>query len=72
MVASGKAIFMGAGAIVNRSVSGLDLVSIRLDEPEAKIEVYLAWRKNEQSTAAFSFLDAARRVLRPLANKSIA
>lgn len=26
MVASGKAIFMGAGAIVNRSVSGLDLV----------------------------------------------
>jgi DNA-binding transcriptional LysR family regulator len=72
MVASGKAIFMGAGAIVNRSVSGLDLVSIRLDEPEAKIEVYLAWRKNEQSTAALSFLDAARRVLRPLANKNIA
>jgi DNA-binding transcriptional LysR family regulator len=72
MVASGRAIFMGAGAIVNRSVSGLDLVSIRLDEPEAKIEVYMAWRKNEQSSAVCSFLDSARRVLRPLARKNIA
>lgn len=71
MVASGKGIFMGAGAIVNRSVSGINLVSIRLDEPEAKIEVYMAWRKDEQSTAVFSFLDSARRVLRHPANKNI-
>lgn len=72
MVASGKAIFMGVGAIVNRSVSGIDLVSIRLSEPEARIEVYMAWRKNEQSTAVFSFLDSARRVLRHAATKNIA
>jgi DNA-binding transcriptional LysR family regulator len=72
MVASGKAIFMGVGAIVNRSVSGIDLVSIRLNEREAKIEVYMAWRKNEQSTAVFSFLDSARRVLRQPANREIA
>ncbi len=72
MVASGKAIFMGAGAIVNRTVLGLDLVSIRLDEPDAKIEVYMAWRKGELSTAVLSFLDTARRVLRPLASKEIA
>jgi DNA-binding transcriptional LysR family regulator len=72
MVASGKGIFMGAGAIVNRSVSGIDLVSVRLNEPEAKIEVYMAWRKNEQSTAIFSFLDSARRVLRRTANRNIA
>lgn len=72
MVASGKGIFMGAGAIVNRSVSGIDLVSVRLNEPEAKIEVYMAWRKNEQSTAIFSFLDSARRVLRRAANRNIA
>jgi hypothetical protein len=39
MVASGKAIFVGAGAIVNRSVSGLELASVHLNEPEAKIEV---------------------------------
>jgi DNA-binding transcriptional LysR family regulator len=72
MVASGKAIFMGAGAIVNRTVSGLDLVSIRLDEPEAKIEVYMAWRKSERSAAVLSFIDSARRVLRPAASKEIA
>jgi len=72
MVASGKGIFMGAGAIVNRSVSGIDLVSVRLNEPEAKIEVYMAWRKNEQSTATFSFLDSARRVLRRSVNRNIA
>jgi DNA-binding transcriptional LysR family regulator len=72
MVASGKAIFMGAGAIVNRSVSGLDLVSIRLDEPEAKIEVYMAWRKGERSTAVISFIDSGRRVLRPALSKEIA
>jgi DNA-binding transcriptional LysR family regulator len=72
MVASGKGIFMGVGAIVNRSVSGIELVSIRLNEPEAKIEVYMAWRKNEQSTATFSFLDCARRALRPPASRNIA
>ncbi len=71
-VASGKAIFMGVGAIVNRSVSGLELVSIRLNEPEAKIELYMAWRKNEQSTAVLSLLDTARRILRRPAIENIA
>ena len=72
MVASGKAVFIGAGAIVNRTVSGLDLVSIRLDEPGAKIEVYVAWRKGELSTATLSFLDSARRVLGQSASREIA
>jgi DNA-binding transcriptional LysR family regulator len=64
MVASGKAVFIGAGAIVNRSVSGLELVSIRLNEQDARIEVYMAWRKSEHSNAVLSFLDTARRILR--------
>jgi DNA-binding transcriptional LysR family regulator len=72
MVASGKAILMGVGAIVNRCVSGVDLVSVRLNEPEAKIELYMAWRKNERSTAVFSFLDSARRILRQSAYRQIA
>ncbi len=62
MVASGKAIFIGAGAIVTRSVSGIDLASVPLNEAGAKIEVYMAWRKDEQSSAVFSFLDSVRRV----------
>jgi DNA-binding transcriptional LysR family regulator len=67
MVASGKAIFIGAGAIVTRSVSGVELVSVPLNEVDAKIEVYVAWRRNEESTPVLGFLDSVRRVLRPVA-----
>ena len=72
MVASGKAIFVGAGAIVNRSVSGLELASVRLNEPEAKIEVYVAWRKREDSATVLAFLDSVRRALRQPVHEEIA
>jgi len=72
MVAAGKAILLGVGATANHSVPGADLVSIRLSEPEVKIELYMAWRKNEQSTAVFSFLDSVRRVMRRPAYRDIA
>ena len=65
MVASGKAIFVGAGAIVNRSVSGLDLVSVHLNEADAKIEVYAAWRKGEDSPIVLAVLDSVNRALNP-------
>jgi DNA-binding transcriptional LysR family regulator len=70
MVASGKAIFMGAGAIVNRSVDGIQLASVRLNEPEAKIEVYAAWRKDDASPALHRFLDCMRSTLTPQKQKS--
>ncbi len=72
MVASGKAIFVGAGAIVNRAVSGLELASVHLNEPEAKIEVYVAWRKREDSTTVLAFLDSVHRALRQPAHENIA
>jgi DNA-binding transcriptional LysR family regulator len=72
MIASGRGIFVGAGATVNRTVSGVELASIHLDEPDAKIEVYAAWRKWEDSPAALSFLDSARRVFRPPQHRRIA
>jgi DNA-binding transcriptional LysR family regulator len=72
IVASGKAIFIGAGAIVTRSVNGVELASVRLSEPEAKIEVYVAWRKDEDSNAVFSFLESVRRVFRHRVNRKIA
>jgi len=64
MVASGKGIFMGAGAIVNRSVSGVELSSVRLNEPDAKIEVYMVWRKGEESPAVLDFLASVRRIFK--------
>lgn len=72
MVASGKAIFIGAGAIVNRSVAGLELASVPLNEPDAKIEVYAAWRKSEESPAIMDFLHSARRIFGRAAHKEIA
>ena len=72
MVASGKAIFIGAGAIVTRSVSGIELASVPLNETEARIEVYMAWRKDEESTAVRAFLDSVRRVFRHRISRKIA
>jgi len=72
MVASGKAIFIGAGAIVTRSVDGIELASVRLNESEAKIEVYMAWRKHEDSGATLAFLNSVRRVVRRPIQREIA
>ena len=63
MVASGRAIYIGVGALVTRSVDGISLASVKLNEAEARIEVYMAWRRDEDSPAVLSFLDATRRVL---------
>ncbi len=68
MVASGRAIFIGAGAIVTRSVGGIELASVRLNEADAKIEVYMAWRKDEASSVVLSFLDSVRQVCRHSSN----
>jgi DNA-binding transcriptional LysR family regulator len=64
MIASGKGIFVGAGATVNRSVAGLELASIPLNEPEGKIDVCAVWRKGEDSAVIVSFLETMRRVFR--------
>jgi DNA-binding transcriptional LysR family regulator len=72
MVAAGKAIYVGVGAIVTRSVSGVELASVRLDEPDAKIEVYMAWRKDERSTVTLSFMQAVRQVFGRPAERSTA
>jgi DNA-binding transcriptional LysR family regulator len=68
-VASGKGIFIGAGAIVNRSVAGIELASVRLNEPEAKIEVYAAWRQDDHSAILNGFLDCVRATVPPQKQK---
>jgi DNA-binding transcriptional LysR family regulator len=72
MVASGRAIFIGAGAIVTRSVSGIELACVPLNEADAKIEVYMSWRKNEESPVLLSFLDSVRCTLGKRGTKQIA
>jgi DNA-binding transcriptional LysR family regulator len=65
MVASGKGIYIGVGAIVTRSVSGVEVSAVHLNERDARIEVYAAWRKEEESAAVVAFLDSVRRVYEP-------
>jgi len=72
MVAAGKGIFVGAGAIVNRSVAGLELAWVPLDEPEAKIEVYAAWRRGEETHTVLKFLESVRQVFKQAPRKKIA
>jgi DNA-binding transcriptional LysR family regulator len=72
MVASGRAVFVGAGAIVTRSVAGVELVSVPLNEAGARIEVYMSWRKDEGSPAVLSLLDSVRRIFRKSGAKQIA
>lgn len=71
MIAAGKGIFVGAGATVNRSVSGLELASVRLKEPEAKIEVYVAWRRSEESSVILDFLNSVRRTFKHPGNREM-
>jgi DNA-binding transcriptional LysR family regulator len=44
---------------------GKEIAALPLDEPDAQIKVYMAWRKGEKSAAVLSFLNTARRILRP-------
>jgi DNA-binding transcriptional LysR family regulator len=72
LVAEGKAILMRVGRSQARRSSSPRLVRIRLDEPEVRIQLYMAWRKNEQSRAVFSFLDGTREVFGRAMNRASA
>ena len=62
MVAAGRGIYLGVGAIATRRLSGVEVAVVPLREPDAKIEVCAAWRKNEHSTAVLAFLESVRRM----------
>ena len=63
-VACRKGIFIMPDEAPRRPPPGSEVVAVPLDEPNAKIEVWMTWRKDEKSMAVFSFLASARRVLR--------
>jgi DNA-binding transcriptional LysR family regulator len=41
---------------------GSEVVAIPFDEPDAKVDVHVAWRKSERSPAVLTFLNSVRRV----------
>ncbi len=64
LVASGKGIFVGVGAMLARPRLGGRVVSVPLDHPRAVIDVHMAWRKTETSPAVLAFLDTVRALVR--------
>lgn len=64
LVACRKGIFIMPDEAARRPNPGGEVVAVPLDEPNAKIEVNMAWRKEEKSSAVFTFLGSVRRVLR--------
>jgi DNA-binding transcriptional LysR family regulator len=64
LVASGKGIYLGVGAVLASPKGGSEVATIPLDEPGARIEVHMAWRKGESSTTVLAFLDTVRQVFR--------
>jgi LysR family transcriptional regulator, benzoate and cis,cis-muconate-responsive activator of ben and cat genes len=62
MVATGKGIFIGVGAMVNTSVLGVHLAAVPLNESGAKFPVCIAWRKRETSSAVLEFVASARKL----------
>jgi DNA-binding transcriptional LysR family regulator len=66
LLASGKGVYLGVGAVIGHPELGSGVAVVPLDEPDATIEVHAAWRKNEKSQAVLAFLNSVRRVLKNL------
>src|SRR5215469_3397246 len=64
LIASGKAVYIGAGTAETYVSQSTGLIARELDEPGAAIEVHVASRKGERSPAVLAFVESARKVLR--------
>jgi len=57
-----KGIFIMPDELSCRPAHGSEVVAVPLDEPNAKIDVHVAWRRDEKSATVLAFLDSTRRV----------
>jgi len=63
LLAANKGVFVVADEFSARAENSGVAVAIPLEEPDARIGLYMAWRKGESSSSVLSLLDTARRVL---------
>ena len=68
LLTSRKGIFIMPDEVACRPAPGSEVVAIPLDEPDAKVEVSVAWRKGEPSATVLAFLDSVRAVFRTAAS----
>jgi DNA-binding transcriptional LysR family regulator len=63
LLAANKGIFIIADEASTRAENGSVAVAVPLDDPDARIDVYVAWRKSEKSPTVLAILETARTVL---------
>ncbi len=63
LLAANKGIFLVADEVSSRTENGNVAVAIPLEDTEARIGLFMAWRKREMSSSVLSFLGTARKVL---------
>jgi DNA-binding transcriptional LysR family regulator len=62
LLAANKGIFIIGDERTTRVENGNVAAAVPIEDPDAKIEVYMAWRKSEKSAAVLAFIDTARRL----------
>jgi DNA-binding transcriptional LysR family regulator len=62
LLAANKGIFIVGDEVSTRVDNGNVAAAIPIDDPDARIEVLVAWRRNERSAAVLAFIDTARRM----------
>jgi DNA-binding transcriptional LysR family regulator len=62
LLAANKGIFIVGDEITTRADNGNVAAALPIVDPDAKIPVYVAWRKNERSAAVLQFIDTARKM----------
>jgi len=60
-----KGIFIMPDELSCRPAQGSEVVAVPLDEPNAKIDVHVAWRKGEKATTVLALVETARRIYSP-------
>lgn len=62
LLAANKGIFIVGDEQSTRLDNGNVAAAVPIDEPEAKIEVFMAWRKTEKSPTVLAMLETAREI----------
>jgi LysR family transcriptional regulator, benzoate and cis,cis-muconate-responsive activator of ben and cat genes len=63
LLAANKGIFIIADEMATRTENGSAALAVPLKDPDAKLEVQVAWRKDETRRTIFALLDTARKVI---------